>query len=171
MDISKDKYVWGVLRILLGWTFLWGFIDKLYGLGFATAADKSWLDGVSPTFGFLKFATKGPFAGFYQSLAGNPVVDWMFMMGLLLIGLALILGIGTRVACYSGMLMMAMMYTSGFIWPEHNPFVDEHVINAIILLGLAISDSGKYIGFGNWSRSQNLNLGSISNVNSESVPA
>ncbi|MDP2693023.1 MAG: hypothetical protein Q8O88_05285 [bacterium] len=150
MEKNNAKYVWGLLRILLGWTFLWGFMDKLLGLGFATAADKSWLDGVSPTFGFLKFATKGPLAGFYQSLAGNPVVDWLFMMGLLLIGLALILGIGVRIACYSGILMMTMMYTAGFIWPEHNPFVDEHVINATILLGLALSDSGKYLGFGGW---------------------
>ena len=85
MENFKSQYVWGVLRLLLGWTFLWAFVDKLFGLGFNTVADKSWLDGVSPTFGFLKFGTKGPFASLYQSLAGNPVVDWLFMMGLLLI--------------------------------------------------------------------------------------
>lgn len=136
--------------MLLGWTFLWAFIDKLFGLGFATSGDKSWLDGVSPTFGFLKFASKGPFVGFYQSIAGNPVVDWIFMIGLLLLGVSLILGIGVKIASYSGVLMMALMYSAGFIWPTNNPFVDEHIINAVILLGLALSDSGKYLGFGGW---------------------
>ncbi|OGH58651.1 MAG: hypothetical protein A2725_03050 [Candidatus Magasanikbacteria bacterium RIFCSPHIGHO2_01_FULL_33_34] len=150
MENFKSQYVWGVLRLLLGWTFLWAFVDKLFGLGFNTVADKSWLDGVSPTFGFLKFGTKGPFASLYQSLAGNPVVDWLFMMGLLLIGLSLILGIGVKVASYSGILLMAMMYTAASIWPEHNPFLDDHIINAVILLGLALSDSGQYLGLGGW---------------------
>ena len=29
-------YVWGALRIVFGWIFLWAFLDKLFGLGFAT---------------------------------------------------------------------------------------------------------------------------------------
>ena len=61
------RYVWAVLRLLMGWTFFWAFIDKLFGLGFATAAESSWLNGGSPTAGFLKFATHGPFAEFYQA--------------------------------------------------------------------------------------------------------
>ena len=28
--------VFGILRVAMGWTFLWAFIDKLFGLGFAT---------------------------------------------------------------------------------------------------------------------------------------
>jgi len=50
----------------MGWTMLWPFLDKLFGLGFATSSDKSWLSGTSPTFGFLKFGTKGPFMQFFQ---------------------------------------------------------------------------------------------------------
>ncbi len=38
------RYVWAVLRLLMGWTFFWAFIDKLFGLGFATAAESSWLN-------------------------------------------------------------------------------------------------------------------------------
>lgn len=150
MKYTKDKYVWGILRIFLGWTFFWSFLDKLFGLGFDTAADKSWLVGASPTFGFLKFATKGPLAGMYQAMAGNPVVDWLFMMGLLLIGLSLLLGIGVKIAGYSGALMMVLMYTAGSIFPEHNPFLDEHLIYAVILLGFTFVNAGQYIGFGGW---------------------
>ena len=52
-----DRYVWGALRIGIGWIFLWGFLDKLFGFGFATARESAWLNGGSPTFGFLKFGT------------------------------------------------------------------------------------------------------------------
>lgn len=56
MEEIKGKYIWGLLRLGMGWIFFWAFIDKVFGLGFATATGKGWIDGVSPTFGFLKFA-------------------------------------------------------------------------------------------------------------------
>jgi thiosulfate dehydrogenase (quinone) large subunit len=146
--VNKANYIWGTLRIVMGWTFLWPFLDKVWGLGFATEPGKGWIDGSSPTLGFLKFGTKGPFASFYQSLAGHPVIDCLFMVGLLLIGLALILGIGVKIAGFSGALLLLLMYTAGFIPPEHNPFIDEHLINAIVLIGLAVSNAGNYFGFG-----------------------
>ena len=150
MKYTKDKYVWGLLRLFLGWIFFWAFIDKLFGLGFNTAADKSWLAGASPTLGFLKFATKGPLAGLYQAMAGSVVVDWLFMLGLGLIGLARLLGVGVKIAGYSGIALMALMYTAASIWPEHNPFLDEHLVYAAILLGLVFVDAGKYWGLGEW---------------------
>jgi hypothetical protein len=27
------RYVWGLTRLCLGWTFLWPFLDKTFGLG------------------------------------------------------------------------------------------------------------------------------------------
>jgi len=143
-----------LLRISLGWVFFWGFIDKLFGLQFTTASEAAWLAGGSPTAGFLKFATKGPFAEFYQGLAGNAFVDWLFMLGLLLVGASLLLGIFNKLAAWSGALMMVLMYTAGFIPPEHNPIVDEHWVYALLLLLLAYSRAGDYWGFGQrWSRS------------------
>ena len=147
---KKEDYIWGILRICLGLIFLWAFFDKLFGLGFATTADKSWLLGNSPTSGFLEFGTKGIFAGFYQSLAGSVIVDWLFMVGLLFIGVALTLGIGVKLAGYSGVLLLLMMYTAGFMPPEHHPFLDEHIIYSIVLIGCAIVGAGRYLGFGNW---------------------
>ena len=42
---KKQEYILGLLRISIGLIFLWAFFDKLFGLGFATSFDKSWLAG------------------------------------------------------------------------------------------------------------------------------
>src|SRR3972149_11324272 len=123
MKYSKIQYIWIMLRFAMGWTFLWAFLDKLFGLGLSTTAEKSWLIGNSPTLGFLK-SLKGPFADLFQSIAGSPVVDWLFMMGLLLIGLSLLLGIGIRIACYAGILLFFLMYLA-VLPPKQNPFLDD----------------------------------------------
>lgn len=155
METNKVNYVWGLLRLVMGWTFLFAFLDKLIGLGFTTVPDKAWLAGGSPTFGFLKFATKGPFVEFFQSLAGNGLVDFLFMAGLLFIGISLTLGIFVKLSSFSGMLMLLLMYIAGFIPPEHNPLTDEHIINALIMIGLLFSHSGRYLGFGKlWSNTK-----------------
>lgn len=38
------QVVLGVLRITIGFYFLWAFLDKTFGLGFATPAERSWID-------------------------------------------------------------------------------------------------------------------------------
>ncbi len=155
MEQNKIEYFWGLLRIAIGWIFFWSFIDKLLGLGFASAPEKAWIAGGSPTLGFLKFATKGPFVEFYQGLAGNPVVDWLFMSGLLLVGLALLFGVGVRIAGYSGALMIILIYSAGFLPPKNNPLIDNHIIYAILLLGFALTKSGHCLGFGKrWSETK-----------------
>lgn len=151
-----QKKFYAGLRILMGWNFLWGFFDKLFGLGFITKPEQAWLNGGSPTTGFLKFGTKGPFAEFFQSLAGQAWVDWFFMVSLLLLGVALILGIGMRLASYGGALLLLLMYIAGFIPPEHNPFLDEHLVYAFILLSLPLLQASHYLGLGGWWESTAL---------------
>lgn len=146
---GRERYVWVALRLGLGWLFLWGFLDKLFGLGFATASENAWLAGGSPTSGYLNFATSGPFAPLFQSLAGNPVADWLFMLGLLLLGLALILGIGVQIAGYSGALLMFLMWLS-YLPKDNNPFMDEHIIYLLVLIGLARVKAGQRVGLGKW---------------------
>ncbi len=148
MALRKEQ-VWALLRFGMGWIFLWAFLDKLFGLGFSTTPDKAWLAGGSPTFGFLNSATYGPFAAFYHSLAGNVAVDWLFMLGLLGMGTALILGIGVRIAGYAGALLTILMWSS-LLPPKNNPFLDEHIIYALVLLGLATVRAGQWFGFGKW---------------------
>jgi thiosulfate dehydrogenase [quinone] large subunit len=146
---SRKNVLVGVLRIAMGWMFLWPFLDKLFGLGFSTAPENAWLAGGSPTAGYLTHATAGPLAEFFQSLAGNPVIDWAFMLGLLLIGLALILGVGVRIAAGSGAVLMLLMWAS-YLLPEQNPLIDYHVIYAIVLVCLATAGAGQSLGLGRW---------------------
>jgi thiosulfate dehydrogenase [quinone] large subunit len=140
------------LRIGLGFIFFWAFIDKLFGLGFGTTASRAWMNGGSPTNQFLSNA-EGPFAGFYQSIAGHPVTDALFMMGLALIGLALLSGIGVRVAGYSGALVMLLMYSAA-LPPGQNPVLDDHIIYGVVLVGLAHLRAGVTWGLGAWWRRQ-----------------
>jgi thiosulfate dehydrogenase [quinone] large subunit len=146
---NKERFIWAALRIGMGWLFLWPFLDKLFGLGFATAPEDAWIAGGSPTLGYLKFATSGPLAPLFQSLAGDPVVDWAFMLGLLFIGLALVSGIGVKIAGYSGAVMVLLMWLSS-LPPENNPFLDEHIVYMIILMLLAASNAGQWVGLGKW---------------------
>ena len=149
--MQKEDYIWGLLRLFLGLIFLWAFFDKLFGLGFATVSDKSWLSGNSPTFGFLKFGVHGPFAPFYNTIAGNIVVDLLFMAGLLFVGIALTFGILVRLGGYTGITMLFLMWTS-LLPPENHPFLDEHVIYILVIIGLILANAGNYFGFGRfWS--------------------
>ena len=150
MKLQTEQIIWGILRLSMGWIFLWAFLDKVFGLGFTTAPEKAWLEGVSPTYGYLANATHGPFAGIFKAMAGMVVVDWLFMVGLLLIGLSLMLGIGVRVAAYSGSLLLFFMFLAASLPPEHNPIIDEHIIYILVLLLIAHRPVGAWLGFGGW---------------------
>lgn len=155
--------VLAVLRIAFGLTFLWAFLDKLLALGFGTGRDDAgvvdrfgpaaWINGGSPTNGFLSFGAKGPFEDFYHSIAGDAWADWAFMLGLLGIGVALILGIGMRAACYGGALLYLMMWTV-VLPPENNPVLDDHILGGITLVALALTNAGSVWGMGRqWAAS------------------
>ena len=143
----KARYVLSLTRFALGWTFLWAFLDKTFGLGFATAAEDAWVNGGSPTYGFLNFATEGKvFHDFFAGLAG-PAADWAFMLGLLGLGVALIAGIGMRIAAVSGTVMMLGMWAAS-LRLDNNPFMDDHIIYALVLIALAIFGAGRTWGLG-----------------------
>jgi thiosulfate dehydrogenase (quinone) large subunit len=143
----KARYLMAITRISLGWVFLWAFLDKTFGLGFATEAEKAWVNGGSPTYGFLNFGTEGAyFHTFFAGLA-SPAADWLFMIGLLGIGAALILGIGMRIAAVSGALMMVLMWAA--VLPlANNPFMDDHLVYALVLGALAVYGAGRTWGLG-----------------------
>jgi thiosulfate dehydrogenase [quinone] large subunit len=67
------------LRLGLGFVFLWAFLDKTFGLGYATPSEKSWLNGGSPTLGFLKNVEVGPFQSFFNSIAGAWWANLLFI--------------------------------------------------------------------------------------------
>ena len=130
------RYVWALTRLCLGWTFLWPFLDKTFGLGHETTSAHAWINGGSPSFGFLSGAT-GPFAGFYQSIAGAGWVNWMFMIGLL------------GIAAVSGAVLLVLMWSAS-LPPQDDIFMDNHIIYALVLIGLALVAAGNTFGFGRW---------------------
>jgi thiosulfate dehydrogenase [quinone] large subunit len=152
-----------VFRVVIGFEFLWAFLDKTFGFGYATPAARAWINGGSPTKGFLSRVAVGPFESILHSWAGAAWADWLFMAGLLGIGIALILGIGLRAAAVSGTLMMVLMWAAE--WPldkltsagepsmSTNPIVDYHIIYALALIALALTYAGHTWGLGRlWAR-------------------
>src|SRR3989344_2644999 len=132
MEQNKIQYVLGVLRLVMGWIFLWAFMDKLFGLGFATNPEKAWILGGSPTSGFLSFGVHGPFVDLYNSLAGIPFIDWLYMLGMLFIGFTLMSGVLVRLGSIAGIMMLFLLYTAVGLFPANNPFIDEHIVYMLL---------------------------------------
>ena len=149
-----------LLRIAFGVTFLWAFLDKLLALGFHTGYDDkgvldrfgpaAWINGGSPTEGFLSFGVpeNNPFKGFYNGLAGSAAIDWLFMLGLLGIGSALMLGVAMRIATAAGVLLLVLMWTA-VLPPANNLFMDDHLIYALTLVLITSLGAGHTLGLGN----------------------
>jgi thiosulfate dehydrogenase [quinone] large subunit len=141
------RYVAAAIRLSLGWIFLWAFLDKLFGLGHETKSAQAWIHGGSPTLGFLKLGAKGPLADFYHGFAGATWANWLFMIGLAGIGVALVTGIAMRIAAAAGALLLVLMW-SAVLPPANNPFMDDHIVYALVLILLAVLGAGRYVGFG-----------------------
>ena len=134
--MNIKKIIWLKLRLVMGLIFLWAFVDKLFGLGFATTSENAWINGGSPTSGFLMNATRGPLAEFFKGLAGIPTVDWLFMLGLLFVGLTLLLNRFVTWGAMAGSIMLFLMYLAVFP-PANNPLLDEHIVYILVLVLLA----------------------------------
>lgn len=152
---NKLQITVGVLRILFGWIFLWAFLDKVFGLGFATNAGNAVINGGSATAGFLEHATSGPLSNFFQSMSQSSFVEWLYLLGLLLLGVAFILGIGLRLAIWGSTIFMLLLWSS-VLPPENNPIIDEHILYAASIITLGQLNAGDHLGFGKWWRSTSL---------------
>lgn len=147
-------------RIGIGFVFLWAFLDKLFGLGYGVCrsretgeidvmCDNAWVNGGHVTEGYLANAS-GPMGEFFQGWADIRFFDWVFMIGLLGVGLALILGIGTRIAALAATAMLVMMYLAAFD-NSNNPFMDDHIIYSLAVIGIVwVEVSHQAIGLGSW---------------------
>jgi thiosulfate dehydrogenase [quinone] large subunit len=147
------RRILAVSRIVIGFTFLWAFIDKLFGLGFGTPSERAWINGGTPAQGFIG-GIEGPFAGFFQMFA-NPFGDFLFMFGLLGIGVAVMAGAGLKIAAVTGTLLMAFMYLAELpaALGGNNPIVDSHWHEALLLIIAAATLSGDTWGVGRtWAR-------------------
>ncbi len=91
-----------LLRIVIGWHFLYEGWTKLLDPGWTSA-------------GYLSSAS-GPFAGFFHTIAASkallPIVDQLNIWGLTLLGIALMLGLFTRAACVAGIALLGLYYAA-----------------------------------------------------------
>ena len=89
-----------LLRVVVGWHFLYEGLTKLFTPGWTSA-------------GYLQSST-GFMSEHYQRLAADPqllsIVDQLNIWGLLLIGVALMLGLLTRFAALCGVVLLALYY-------------------------------------------------------------
>jgi len=101
-----------ILRVAIGWHFLYEGLSKI-------------LQGNWTASGFL-LNTSGFLSGFYHWIASSPAIlgttDILNMWGLLFIGLALFIGLFSRFASLSGILLLTLYY---FAYPPFgNPMLN-----------------------------------------------
>lgn len=149
------RRVLAVMRLAIGFIFLWSFLDKTFGLGYSTPPERAWINGGAPSQGFLKSdSVSGPLEPFFAAIA-SPVSDVLFMLGMLGIGVAVMLGIGLRISAVAGTVILLLMYLA--VWPigsgSTNPIVNDHVIYALALIAVAVLAAGDTWGAGRaWKR-------------------
>jgi thiosulfate dehydrogenase [quinone] large subunit len=152
-DIERGGFgqvMFGITRLSIGFIFAWAFLDKLFGLGRSTPNAKSWINGGSPTKGYLS-NLKGTFADTFNDIAGKGWADWLFMIGLAGIGFALLLGIGMYVCAVAGSILLVLMWLTALPLST-NPFMDEHLIFAFVIVAIAATGAGLRYSLAPWWR-------------------
>jgi len=121
-----------LLRLIMGLLFFYAGWSKLTTEGWSAV-------------GFLQNAT-GPFASWFQGLAGNGFVDVLNMWGLTLIGVALILGLLMRTASFFGIVVMGLYYFADFVGNTAHGLIDEHIVYASVLVLFLVGGFGHVWG-------------------------
>jgi thiosulfate dehydrogenase [quinone] large subunit len=149
---SLQRRTLAVLRLAIGFIFLWAFLDKTFGLDFSTPSERAWLNGGTPAQGFLNSpGVTGPLQPFFVGIA-SPLVDFLFMLGMIAVGAAVMAGVGLRVSAVAGSLIMVFMYLAEWVFTPNaastNPLVDYHIIYALALIVVAVFAAGDTWGLG-----------------------
>ncbi len=122
-------------RLSFGFYFLWSGFDKLI-TNFSSA-------------GFLANVSQGPlkdvFVDMGTSTAAVNVIDPLVIWGQIAIGFALFFGVFTRFALLMAATQMFLFYLPT-LWPEHNPFLDEHIFYIGIFAVLGALGAGRVLG-------------------------
>jgi thiosulfate dehydrogenase [quinone] large subunit len=122
-------------RLTFGFYFVWSGFDKLI-TDFSSA-------------GFLANVSKGPlkevFVDMGTSSTAVDIIDPLVVWGQILIGFALFFGFFTRFALFMAATQMFLFYLPT-LWPEHNPFLDEHIFYIGIFAVLGALGAGRVLG-------------------------
>jgi uncharacterized membrane protein YphA (DoxX/SURF4 family) len=137
-------WVLSILRIAIGWHFLYEGIEKLTTSGWTSAS--------------YLLESRWVFSGFFHWIAIHPgvlqVVDMVNIWGLILVGLGLMLGIFSRYVSIGGILLLALYYTAnpsfisstGAYLEGHYVWIDKNLIELIALIVLLLIPTGQFIG-------------------------
>jgi thiosulfate dehydrogenase [quinone] large subunit len=134
-----------VLRVVVGWHFLYEGIAKLTAPSWSAA-------------GYLKQA-RGPFAELFRSLASQPNLlanaDLITMWGLTIVGVCLILGLFTRLASLAAIGFILMFYLCnppfvGYFYsiPTEGSYliVNKNLVELCALVVIFATGSGRFAG-------------------------
>jgi thiosulfate dehydrogenase [quinone] large subunit len=134
-----------VLRVLVGWHFLYEGITKL--------SASSW-----SAVGYMK-AARGPFAEFFRWIAGQPNLldnaNLVTMYGLTIVGLLLMLGLFTRIAALGGIGFILLFYLAtppfiGYFYsiPSEGSYliVNKNLVELSALVVIFLTGSGRFAG-------------------------
>ncbi len=148
-DLKSGK-AWSifVLRVVLGFMFLWGGIQKI----------GKEMTGHYATTGFLSHAVSGPFVTLFNGMAGNAAVEYLLVYGELLIGISIVFGIVTRVGAISGIPMVLLMYLSQLPAAaagygnylnqllQTDALFNEYILMALVFLAFIFLVPGRFMG-------------------------
>jgi len=98
----------------------------------------------------------GPFSVWFQTLAGNPMIDLLNLYGQLLIGLAIVFGCLIRPASFFGVILMVLYYFANFTVNIQNGLIDEHVIFVGIFFLFMFGGFGHVFGVDAWLKRQSF---------------
>jgi uncharacterized membrane protein YphA (DoxX/SURF4 family) len=147
-----------ILRIAIGWHFLFEGISKLFTPSW-TSADylllSNWI-----------------FAGFFHWVAGNAgilgITDFLVTWGLILIGMALFVGFFDRIASIAGMVLITLFWLANppltgldFGVPHEGNYlvVDKNLVEFFALLVLSLFSTGKYFGLAHLLKGNRKSVG------------
>ena len=124
-----------LLRLLMGWIFLWAGFDKAIN-GFTAE-------------GFLVHGTSGPLHGWFQDLGADAtalaVIDPLVVVGQIALGFALVFGVATRLALLFAAVMMFLFYLAQFP-PEYDLFADYYIVYIAVFAMLGALGAGRVLG-------------------------
>ena len=135
-----------ILRVAIGWHFLYEGLVKIMNPAWTA---RPFLEGSRWIFGDL-------FRWLISGNTGMWIVDTVNAYGLTIIGLALILGLFTRVALWSGITLLLMYYLAyppfgGFSYgaPSEGSYliVNKNLVELFAMILLAFSGSDRFFGF------------------------
>ena len=148
VTLKSKFFTWflALLRMVIGWHFLYEGVIKIVNPDWSA---RVFLEGSRWIFGDI-------FRWMASGETSMKIIDIANEYGLALIGLALIIGLFTRVAASAGAALLLMYYLAyppfagldfGALSEGNNLIVNKNLIEFFALILLAISRAGNYFGF------------------------